>query len=56
MYAKNDLLTKEWVQIQIIFSDFEFKRLHKIKSKSPITQFPKITSIIPEVLINKAKP
>jgi hypothetical protein len=38
------------------FSDFEFKLLHKIKSKTSIKQFPKITSIIPEVLINKAKP
>jgi hypothetical protein len=38
------------------FSDFEFKLLHKIKSKTSIKQFPKITTIIPEVLINKAKP
>jgi hypothetical protein len=38
------------------FSDFEFKLLHKIKSKTPIKQFPKITSTPPEVLINKAKP
>jgi hypothetical protein len=38
------------------FSYFEFKLLHKIKSKSPIKQFPKITSIIPEVLNNKEKP
>jgi hypothetical protein len=40
----------------IYFSDFEFKLLHKVKSKTPSKQFPKITSIIPEVLINKAKP
>jgi hypothetical protein len=38
------------------FSDFEFKLLHKIKYKSSIKKFSKITSILPEVLINKAKP
>jgi hypothetical protein len=38
------------------FSDFEFKLLHKIKSNSPIKQFPKIKSTLPEVLLNKAKP
>jgi hypothetical protein len=37
------------------FSDFEFKLLHMIKSKSRIKQFPKITSILPEVLIIKEK-
>jgi hypothetical protein len=36
MYAKNELLTKAWVQIQIIVQILEFKLLHKIKSKSPI--------------------
>jgi hypothetical protein len=54
MYAKNEFVTKAWLQIQII-SDFEFKLLHKIKSKKSIKQFPKIPSIIPEVLIIKAK-
>jgi hypothetical protein len=38
------------------FSDFEFKLLHKIKSKTPIKQFPKITTIIPRVLKIKARP
>jgi hypothetical protein len=38
------------------FSDFEFKLLHKIKSKTSIKQFPKIISTPPEVLTNKAKP
>jgi hypothetical protein len=38
------------------FSTFEFKLPHKIKSKSPIKQFPKITTIRPEVLLIKAKP
>jgi hypothetical protein len=38
------------------FSDFEFKLLRKIKSKTSIKQFPKITTTPPEVLINKAKP
>jgi hypothetical protein len=38
------------------FSDFEFKFLHKIKSKSLIKQFPKIKLTLPEVLLNKAKP
>jgi hypothetical protein len=38
------------------FSDFEFKLLHKIKSKTSIKQFPKITSTPPEVIHNKAKP
>jgi hypothetical protein len=37
-------------------SDFEFKLLHKIKTKTYIKQFPKFTSITPGVLINKAKP
>jgi hypothetical protein len=37
------------------FSDFEFKLLHKIKSKYSIKHFPKITSIIPEVLLNNTK-
>jgi hypothetical protein len=37
-------------------SDFEFKLLHKIKSKTSIKQFPKITSTAPEVLNNKEKP
>jgi hypothetical protein len=35
------------------FSDFEFKLLHKIKSKTSIKQFPKITSTLPEVLIKE---
>jgi hypothetical protein len=56
MYAKNEFLTKAWVQIQIIFSEFEFKLLHNIKAKSSIKQFPKIKSTLPEVLINKEKP
>jgi hypothetical protein len=56
MYAKNEFLTKAWEQIQIIFSDFAFELLHKIKSKSSIKQFPKIKSTLPEVLLNKAKP
>jgi hypothetical protein len=38
------------------FSDFEFKLLHKIKSKTSIKQFPKIKSTLPEVLLIKAKP
>jgi hypothetical protein len=38
------------------FSDFEFKLLHKIKSKTSIKQFSKITTTPPEVLINKARP
>jgi hypothetical protein len=38
------------------FSDFEFNLLHKIKSKTSIKQFPKITYTPPEVLINKEKP
>jgi hypothetical protein len=33
----------------IYFSEFEFKLLHKIKSKTPSKQFPKITSIKPGV-------
>jgi hypothetical protein len=40
----------------IYFSDVEFKLLHKIKSKTSIKQFPKFTSITPEVLIIKSKP
>jgi hypothetical protein len=40
----------------IYFSDFEFKLLHKIKSKTSIKQFPKFTSITPGVLLLKAKP
>jgi hypothetical protein len=38
------------------FSDFEFKLLHKIKSKTSIKQFPKIKTTLPEVLLIKAKP
>jgi hypothetical protein len=38
------------------FSDFEFKLLHKIKSKTSIKQFPKITYITPGVLIINLKP
>jgi kynurenine formamidase len=38
------------------FSDFEFKLLHKIKSKTSIKQFPKITYITPGILIIKSKP
>jgi hypothetical protein len=38
------------------FSDFEFKLLPKIKSKTPSKQFSKITSITPGVLIIKSKP
>jgi hypothetical protein len=37
------------------FSNFEFKLLHKIKSKTSIKQFPKFTSITPGVLIIKAR-
>jgi hypothetical protein len=40
----------------IYFSDFEFKLLHKVRSKTPSKQIPKITSITPGVLIIKAKP
>jgi hypothetical protein len=40
----------------IYFSDFEFKLLHKVKSKTPRKQFPKITSITPGVLLIKSKP
>jgi hypothetical protein len=38
------------------FSDFEFKLLHKIKSKTSIKKFPKIKSTLPEILLIKAKP
>jgi hypothetical protein len=38
------------------FSDFEFKLLYKIKSKTSIKQLPKITYITPGVLIIKSKP
>jgi hypothetical protein len=37
------------------FLDFGFKLLHKIKSKTPIKQFPKISSIPSKVLIIQAK-
>jgi hypothetical protein len=40
----------------IYFSEFEFKLLHEIKSKTPSKQFPKFTSITPGVLIIKSKP
>jgi hypothetical protein len=40
----------------IYFPDFEFKLLHKIKSKTPSKQFPKFTSTTPGVLIIKSKP
>jgi hypothetical protein len=40
----------------IYFSDFEFKLLYKIKSKTPSKKFPKITSITPGVLLIKSKP
>jgi hypothetical protein len=56
MYAKNEFLTKSMSADSNYFSDFEFKLLHTIKSKSPIKQFPKITFILPEVLIIKTKP
>jgi hypothetical protein len=38
------------------FSDFEFKLLDMIKSKTSIKQFPKIKSTLPEVLLVKEKP
>jgi hypothetical protein len=38
------------------FSDFEFRLLHKIKSKTFIKQIPKIKSTLPEVLLIKGKP
>jgi hypothetical protein len=38
------------------FSDFEFKLLHKIKSKTSIKQIPRIKSTLPEVLLIKPKP
>jgi hypothetical protein len=39
----------------IYFSDFKFKLVHKIKSKTPSKQFPKFTSITPGVLLIKSK-
>jgi hypothetical protein len=44
------------VAISIYFSDFEFKLLHKIKSKTASKKFPKFKSITPGVLIIKSKP
>jgi hypothetical protein len=56
MYAKNEFLTKAWLQIQIIFQILNLNSYTRLKSKTYIKQFPKITSTLPEVLLIKAKP
>jgi hypothetical protein len=55
MYTKNEL-DQGMVADSIYFSYFEFKLLHKLKSKTSIKQIPKIKTTLPEVLLIKPKP
>jgi hypothetical protein len=56
MYDKNELLTKAWLQIQIIFQILNLSSYTRLNPKTSIKQIPKIKSTLPEVLLIKAKP